>query len=107
MTTFANFADKKFKILEEMSRVLKESGKIILSVFSKDALGERMKVYKALGVKIKEIKNGTVVFEDILDDNISEQFTKEQLEDIFSRANLKIEDVTKVGIAYLCTLTNW
>lgn len=105
MTSFANFADKKFKVLEEMKRVLKESGKIIISVFSEDALGERMKIYKALGVKIKEIKKGTVIFDESLDDNISEQFTKEQLEDIFSEANLKIEDMTKVNIAYLCTLT--
>ena len=105
MTTFANFADKKFRVIEEMKRVLKEFGKIIISVFSEDALDERMKVYKSSGVKIKEIKNGTVIFDDIIDDNVSEQFTKEQLEDIFSRANLKTEDITKVNIAYLCTLT--
>ena len=105
MTTFANFADKKFRVIEEMKRVLKEFGKIIISVFSEDALDERMKVYKSSGVKIKEIKNGTVIFDDIIDDNVSEQFTKEQLEEIFSRANLKTEDITKVNIAYLCTLT--
>ena len=105
MTTFANFADKKFKIIEEMKRVLKELGKIIISVFSENALEERMKIYKASGIKIKEIKNGTVIFDDIVDDNVSEQFTKEQLEEIFYQANLKIEDITKVNIAYLCTLT--
>ena len=104
MTTFANFADKKFKALEEMSRVLKDSGKIIISVFSENALDERMRVYKVLGIKIKEVKNGTVIFDESLGDNISEQFTKEQLEDIFSQANLKIEDIKKVNIAYLCTL---
>ena len=105
MTTFANFADKKFIILEEMKRVLKNSGKIIISVFSEDALEERMKVYKASGVKIKNIENGKVVFDKSLGDNISEQFSKEQLEDIFSRANLKIDDITKVNIAHLCTLS--
>ena len=105
MTTFANFADKKFIILEEIKRVLKNSGKIIISVFSEDALEERMKVYKASGVKIKNIENGKVVFDESLGDNISEQFSKEQLEDIFSRANLKIDDITKVNIAYLCTLS--
>lgn len=105
MTTFANFADKKFKVLEEMKRVLKKSGKIIISVFSEDALDERMKIYKGARVKIKEIKNGTVVFDESMDDNISEQFTKEQLKNIFTQANLKIEDMTKVNIAYLCTLT--
>ena len=105
MTTFANFADKKFKILEEIRRVLKEFGKIIISVFSENALEERMKIYKAFGMKIREIKNGTVIFDDIVDDNVSEQFTKEQLKEIFYRANLKIEDITKVNIVYLCTLT--
>jgi len=105
MTTFANFADKRFIILEEMKRVLKVSGKIIISVFSEDALEERMKVYKASGVKIKNIENGKVVFDESLGDNISEQFSKEQLKDIFSRANLKIEDITKVNIAYLCILS--
>ena len=104
MTTFANFADKKFKALEEMRRVLKDSGKIIISVFSENALEERMRVYKTLGVKIKEVKNGTVIFDESLGDSISEQFTKEQLENIFSRSNLKIENITKVNIAYLCTL---
>ena len=104
MTTFANFADKKFKALEEMRRVLKDSGKIIISVFSENALEERMRVYKTLGVKIKEVKNGTVIFDESLGDNISEQFTKEQLENIFSKVNLKIEDIKKVDIAYLCTL---
>jgi len=105
MTTFANFADKRSLILEEMKRVLKKSGKIIISVFSEDALEERMKVYKASGVEIKKIENGKVVFDESLGDNISEQFSKEQLEDIFSRANLKMEDITKVNIAYLCTLS--
>jgi ubiquinone/menaquinone biosynthesis C-methylase UbiE len=105
MTTFANFADTKFIILEEIKRVLKKTGKIIISVFSEDALEERMKVYKATGVKIKAIEGGNIVFDESLGDNISEQFSKEQLEDIFSRTKLNVENITKVNIAYLCTLT--
>ena len=62
MTTFANFADKKFRVIEEMKRVLKEFGKIIISVFSEDALDERMKIYKSSGVKIKEIKKRNCYF---------------------------------------------
>ena len=102
MTTFANFADKKFTILEEMKRVLKKEGKIIISVFSEDALAERMKVYNVVGIKIKEIKDGTVIFDDGI---ISEQFSKEQLEDIFSKERLEIDEMKKVNMAYLCTLT--
>jgi len=105
MGTFANFAEDKFEVLKEMKRVLKKSGKIIISVYSEDAFDERMKIYKASGVKIKEIKDGTVVFDESLGDNISEQFSKEQLKDIFSRAYLHIKDITKVNIAYICTLT--
>lgn len=105
MTTFANFADKKFIILEEIKRVLKDSGNIVISVFSEDALAERMKVYEILGVKIKEISNGKVIFDESLGDNVSEQFSREQLENIFSQANLTLIDITKVGIAYLCTLS--
>ena len=106
LATFVNFADKKITAIEEMKRVLKDSGKIILSVFSEDALEERMKVYTGAKSKIKEVINGKVVFDDIdSDDNISEQFSKEELETIFSKAKLNIENITKVSIAYLCTLT--
>ncbi len=64
-----------------------------------------MKVYEILGVKIKEISNGKVIFDESLGDNVSEQFSREQLENIFSQANLTSIDITKVGIAYLCTLS--
>lgn len=105
MGTFANFADSKFIVLKEMRRVLKRAGRIIISVFSEDAFEERMKIYKSLGAKIKEVKGTTVIFDESLGDNISEQFSEQQLRDIFSQSNLKVEDMTKVGIAYLCTLS--
>jgi ubiquinone/menaquinone biosynthesis C-methylase UbiE len=105
MGSFTNFADKKFAALEEMKRVLKPHGKIVISTFSEDALEERMKVYTRIDIKIKEIHDGNVIFDDVLDDNISEQFTKKQLEDIFQQWSLKIENIKKVDIAYLCTLT--
>jgi ubiquinone/menaquinone biosynthesis C-methylase UbiE len=105
MGTFANFAENKITILREMRRVLKKSGKIVISVFSEDAFDERMKLYKALETKIKEIKGETVIFDESFGDNVSEQFSKKQLEDLFSQSNLHIEDMTKVNIAYLCTLT--
>lgn len=105
MTTFANFGDKKFIILKEMKRVLKKFGKIIISVFSEDAFDERMKVYETVGVKIESIKDKNVIFDESVGDNISEQFNRLQLENIFSQAGLNVEDITKVDIAYLCTLT--
>jgi len=104
MTTFANFADHKQKILSEMRRVLRDDGFIIISVFSEDAFEERMKMYKKLNSPIKEIKGTTVIFNEKIGDNISEQFSREQLLKIFNKANLSIVDIRKKGIAYLCKL---
>ena len=104
MGSFANFADQKIQILKEMKRVLKETGRIIISVFSEDAFEERMKVYKFLNVKIKDVRGTTVIFDDSVGDNISEQFTKGQLEELFGKAGLIAEDIIKSQIAYLCKL---
>ena len=104
MTTFANFADSKQKVLSEMKRVLKDDGFIIISVFSEDAFEERMKMYKKLNAPIKEIKGTMVIFNEEIGDNVSEQFSKEQLVGIFSKANLSVVDIKKKGIAYLCKL---
>ncbi|MBI2110495.1 class I SAM-dependent methyltransferase [Candidatus Woesearchaeota archaeon] len=104
MTTFANFADSKQKVLSEMKRVLKDDGFIIISVFSEDAFEERMKIYKKLNFPIKEIKGTTVIFNEEIGDNVSEQFSKEQLVGVFSKANLSVVDIKKKGIAYLCKL---
>lgn len=106
MTSFANFAGKKYEILEEMKRVLNPKGKIIISVYSQNALPERMKVYKNVKAPIIEVKeNGAVIFDESLGDNISEQFTKDQLIEIFGKAHLKIEEIKEVNIAYLCKLS--
>lgn len=105
MGSFANFADKKHIILQEMRRVLKPTGKMIISVFSEDALDERMKLYKTLGDIVKEVRGTTVIFQESLGDNISEQFTGDQLREIFAQNHLGVEDITKAEIAYLCTVT--
>jgi ubiquinone/menaquinone biosynthesis C-methylase UbiE len=105
MGTFANFADDKIPIIKEMKRVLKKDGKIIISVFSEDAFDERMKLYKSLGVKIKEIKGTTFIFDESLGDNVSEQFSEQELRDIFLKAQLNIDEINKKDIAYLCTLS--
>ena len=109
MGTFANFGKKKQEILEEIKRVLKENGKIIISVFSENAFEERMEVYKRAGVKIKEIKGTTVTFEfdNSLGDDSSEQFSEKELREIFEKANLKVKEIKKINIAYLCELTKW
>jgi len=106
LTTFANFGDNKFKALGEMKRVLKNRGKIIISVFSEDAFEERMKVYKKLGSPIKEIiDNKKVIFNESLGDNVSEQFSENELIKIFNKINLNVEIIEKSGIGYMCLLS--
>ncbi|MEK6898475.1 MAG: methyltransferase domain-containing protein [Nanoarchaeota archaeon] len=107
MTTFANFGEDKFKALNEMKRVLKSKDKIIISVFSEDALPERIKVYeKIMGEKGFEVKeNGKVIFRYFGQDNVSEQFSDKQLISIFKKAGLRVEDIKKINIAYICKIS--
>ncbi len=105
MGSFANFATRKHIILREMRRVLKSTGKIIISVFSEDAFEERMKLYKSLGDIVKDVQATTVIFHESLGDNISEQFRADELTEIFAQNKLTVLDMTKAEIAYLCTLS--
>ncbi|MBS3094434.1 class I SAM-dependent methyltransferase [Candidatus Pacearchaeota archaeon] len=106
--TFANFGEDKFRILEEMRRVLKDEGKIIISVYSNEALKERLALYKKLNFKIKRIETNkgivTCIFDDFNTEGISEQFSEKQLKEIAEKVNLNIEEIkkTKNKIAYLC-----
>ncbi|MEK6800890.1 MAG: class I SAM-dependent methyltransferase [Nanoarchaeota archaeon] len=106
LTTFANFGNDKYKALEEMKRVLKDEGSIIISVFSEKALEERMKIYKKLKCVIKEAsKNGRVIIETNSGVIVSEQFSKKELIEIFNKTNLKVDEIIKSGIGYICKLS--
>lgn len=106
MTTFANFYDEKYIILSEMKRVLKDEGNIFISVYSEDALEERLKAYKQANLNIKKILHkGTVIFDDFGIDGFSEQFSKKELKSIFKKANLKVLEINKSSIAYICKLS--
>jgi ubiquinone/menaquinone biosynthesis C-methylase UbiE len=104
MTTFANFGNKKYKVLEEMKRVLADKGSIILSVFSEEAFEERMKLYKKTNLPIKEITGTTVIYNGKWGDNTSEQFSQTELEEIFAKVKLKIIEIKKLNISYICKL---
>ena len=104
MTTLANFGKNKFKVFDEMKRVLKDGGRIIISVFSENAFNERMKLYKKLKFPIKKIIGTTVMFDDKYGEGISEQFSEKQLKEIFAKAKLKVIEIKKLNIAYICKL---
>jgi len=104
MTTFANFDKQKVKALIEMKRVVKDKGNIIISVFSEDAFKERMKMYKKFNMPIKQIINNKVIFTEELENVVSEQFSKEELLELFNKTGLKVVEIIKLDIAYICKL---
>lgn len=104
MTTLANLGKYKFKVFSEMKRVLKNDGIIITSTFSENAFEERMKVYKNINFPIKKIVGTTVIFKDRYGEGISEQFSERQLREIFNKVKLKIIEIVKLDISYICKL---
>jgi len=104
--TFANFGDYKIKALEEMKRVINKAGFIIISVYSEDAFEERMKLYKRIKASIKEIKGTTIIFDEEDEAyNKSEQFSKDELTNLFKKAKLNLIEIKKIGIGYICILS--
>jgi ubiquinone/menaquinone biosynthesis C-methylase UbiE len=101
--TFGNLGRDKFKILKEMKRVAKKNGKIIVSIYSEEALPERIKGYKKVGWKIKKITSeGTVYTKDKI---ISEQFSKRKIKEIFKKVGLNAKIIELNPISYICEAT--
>lgn len=100
--TFGDFFNK-ILTLQEMTRVLKAEGKIILSVYNEKALKTRIKDYKAAGHKIIKIdkKEGTIYTKEGL---VSKQFTKKELKQLFESLKLSYEIINITPITYLCIL---
>ncbi len=105
LETIANLAQNKIPVLREINRVLKDSGKIIASVFSEDAFEARMEIYKKLNAPIKEIVGTTVIFDESLGANRSEQFSLDEVSVMADEAGLKITHHKKIDkIAYIFEL---
>jgi len=104
--TLVNWGDNKIKALKEMKRVLKDDGKIIISVYSEDATKNRILQYTNIGLDIKEIKGNKIIF-DVKHAGISEQFFVSDLEKMAEKVGMKITQVEKVeGLAYIFELKN-
>jgi ubiquinone/menaquinone biosynthesis C-methylase UbiE len=103
MLTFVNFEENKKKILGEMKRVLKKEGEIILSVYHENAFNERIKIYKKIGTPIEKVVKTKVFFKKPFGVN-SEQFSLKELKEIFYETRLKVIEIKKKGIGYLCRL---
>lgn len=102
-STLVNFVENKVAALREMARVTKNTGSIIVSVYSEDALEARLDMYKRDGVPIQKVVGTTVYFDESLGTNISEQFTKDEIEGMAHKAGIQMADcVTIKGLMYIC-----
>lgn len=100
-----NLNTDKEAAFKEAERVLKDDGFIIVSTFAETAFEERMEIYKQVNAPIKRIDGTTVIFDESLGANVSEQFSLEDIENLAKSAGLTLADHQKVGaIAYICKL---
>ncbi len=100
--TFGDFKKDKLEILNEMKRVTKKDGKIIISVYSEKALKARLEGYKQIGIEINKIKDGTVYTKGGL---VLEQFSKKDLINLckeVNQNNITIKSLNK--ISYMCII---
>ena len=96
--TFGNLPSIKLNVLKEMRRVCRKGGKVIVSVYSEKSLDLRVKSYKKVGVEILKIEEGVVYARGF----ISEQFSKEELENLFKKFFQEVRIVELTPFSYLC-----
>ena len=97
--TFGNFPSLKINAFKEMRRVCKKGGKVIVSVYSEKSLDLRVKSYKRAGFEILKIEDDAVYIKGGV---ISEQFSKEELKNLFKKFFQEVRIVELTPFSYLC-----
>lgn len=97
LMTLSNLANNKLQSLKESARVLKDDGFVILSSFSDTAFDERMKIYKKVEVPIKRIEGTTVIFDENVGANTSEQFSESDIKELAEKSGLEVTEFNRVG----------
>ena len=101
--TLVNLDSEKDRALSEMKRVVKDEGKIIVSVYSEKALKERWGMYKQTEIPIKSEVNGKFIFD--IEGFVSEQFSISDIEKMIEPIGLSIDNYEEVeSLAYIFTL---
>lgn len=96
--TFGNMPYLEEKVMKEMSRVVKQSGEVVVSVFSENAKELQLENYKRVGLTgIKD--DGIAVHSD--EGLYSRRFTKQQLRNLFGAAGLSCEITSICSINYI------
>ena len=82
-----------------MRRVCRKGGKVIVSVYSEKSLDLRVKSYKRAGFEILKIEDDAVYIKGGV---ISEQFSKEELKNLFKKFFQEVRIVELTPFSYLC-----
>ncbi len=98
--TYGNFENPD-KCLDEMLRVAKPEGEVILGVYSQAALETQLRTYKRIGLNIEFFNQEAVYTKEGL---VSRRFTKEKLEEIAKQHGAQIDVVELTPISYIAIL---
>lgn len=100
--TFGNLYYKKLMALKKMRRLIKDDGKIIISVHSCGAIYTKMRWYKNTGLTNVKRRGNYIYTEEKFR---SEFFAKQSLERLFKKAGLKYKILDLTQISYVCILS--
>ncbi len=98
--TFGNLGEDKVSVLREMRRIVKPDGRIILSVYSENALDTQLRFYKMLELNVEKMDDCAVYLREGLR---SERFSEEMLRKLVEEAGgLCVEIKALTRISYIC-----
>lgn len=98
--TFGSLNGYQNDVLKEMRRVTKSGGRIILGVYSERALPIRIRDYSQSGLHIIRVDPEKKIFTE--EGLVTEQFTRNKLEDLFSTVGLDVSIKRLTPITYIC-----
>jgi len=108
MNTFGNLHNNKVNVLKELIRVVKPDGRIYISTYSEKALDDRLKSYEASKIKYKIMSHGKIQLDSSFNNKvkiITEQFSKSDLQKIFTKLKQKFKIIKLNKISYMSILT--
>ena len=102
--TFGNIPKSKQKlVLNELKRVTKRKGIIVISVYSENAKEIQKKFYKNIGLTIGKEDSDFVYTKKGFK---SERFSEDKLIKLFNSLNLKAKIIQLSPISYICEINN-
>ncbi len=101
MWTLPNL-DNPTSFIKKMKKALKPKGIIFIDTYSEKATKDRIKQYQDIGLTVLEANDKEIVIKEGLTEKI---YTKEDLENLFKNANMKVKVIKIHEFGYLCKAT--